>query len=514
MRKNKKILHPAWRHLEGVSISNDYFTKEAAGTITATENWVEFTKIFKDGEGKEFKVGEIVGLDEDEAKYVIKKGFAKESKKPDDDVLLKKSFDSFENNIVERVTKGLTDVMSKASNRIKDINFNPAVPKNHDAVYGFEDRGEFLKGIMDASRPTGAVISPKFFQGEGALGTYEDFQKGVGPFQKGTPSGQNTFIDDEGAILIPDIVTDGIWEYAIPDQDPFAQTDQRQTSGNSLKIKTVPNTSRKDGYRHAGALAYWMDEADQYTSSVIKWGEERLELNKLGALMYCTDEEIDDAAIALGPVFDKRMGQAINWKLNHSMFWGTGAGQPQGIMRADALITVAPAAAEIDAAGTLGHIDINSMYHRMLPGLRGGAEWVMHPNVYEKLELITFKDQTSSVVPIFMPPGGLTASPFGTLKGRPIRVFEFCSDLGIKGDIAFVNWNMYVTLTKAGRNRIKTASSVHLRFLYDETAFKANFRVDGMSMLPSSITDYNGTTERSAFVTLGTRRSEGTSSGL
>jgi hypothetical protein len=50
--------------------------------------------------------------------------------------------------------------------------------------------------------------------------------------------------------------------------------------------------------------------------------------------------------------------------------------------------------------------------------------------------------------------------------------------------------------------------------LFDETAFKFTFRVDGMSMLPSGVQDFNGTTVRGPFVNLSTRRSEGTSSGL
>jgi HK97 family phage major capsid protein len=150
----------------------------------------------------------------------------------------------------------------------------------------------------------------------------------------------------------------------------------------------------------------------------------------------------------------------------------------------------------------------------MLPELRAGAEWLVHPNLYEQLEYITFKDQTSSQVPIFLPANGMVSAPFGTLKGRPVRPFEFCSDLGQLGDILFVNWGMYITLLKAGKSRIQTASSMHVRFLYDEMAYKSNFRIDCMSMLPAPIEDFNGTTKRSAFVTLTARRSEGTSSGL
>jgi HK97 family phage major capsid protein len=126
----------------------------------------------------------------------------------------------------------------------------------------------------------------------------------------------------------------------------------------------------------------------------------------------------------------------------------------------------------------------------------------------------TFKDQTSSQVPIFLPPTGLVSAPYGTLKGRPVRPFEFCSDVGQKNDIVFANWGMYVTLTKAGKKKITSSSSIHLRFLFDETAFKFTFRVDGMSMLPSGVQDFNGTTVRGPFVNLSTRRSEGTSSGL
>jgi HK97 family phage major capsid protein len=376
MRK-KKILHPSWMHLDGVANISGYFTKDA----TATEVWVEFDKDFTDGDGKTFKKGETVGLDSDEASYLIKKKIAKETKKPDEETLLKGITSKLEETIFSKVTDTINETITKATNRLGNTKFsNPAIPTNHDAVYGFDDKGDFLKAVMDASKPSGAVISPKFFKGVGEemFGSFE-------AFQKGTPSGQNTLVDDEGAILIPDVIADGIWEYAFDEEEIMSKTDQRQTSGNSLKIKTVPETSRKDGYRHAGALAYWLAEADQYSSTSIKWGEQRLELHKLGALLYCTQEELDDAAIALAPQFDKRAGEAIRWAVNKSFFLGTGAGQPQGITRSNAMQTVTQ---RIGAAAdaTIGHYDINAMYHRMLPDLRAGAEWLVHPNLYEQLD--------------------------------------------------------------------------------------------------------------------------------
>ena len=105
--------------------------------------------------------------------------------------------------------------------------------------------------------------------------------------------------------------------------------------------------------------------------------------------------------------------------------------------------------------------------------------------------------------PIYVPPGGLPNAPAGTLLGRPIVVSQHCDTVGDVGDIAFVDWRMYRTITK--RAGIETATSMHLYFDYGATAFRATFRVDGQPKIASAIAPAKGSNQLSPFVFLAAR---------
>ena len=52
--------------------------------------------------------------------------------------------------------------------------------------------------------------------------------------------------------------------------------------------------------------------------------------------------------------------------------------------------------------------------------------------------------------PIYLPANGAADAPFGTLLGRPIIFTETAQTVGDQGDIAFVDWKSYNSITKAG----------------------------------------------------------------
>src|SRR3546814_9164597 len=66
---------------------------------------------------------------------------------------------------------------------------------------------------------------------------------------------------------------------------------------------------RKDGYRHNGALAYWLDEAAQFTPSKLTFTQLEMKLNKICALMYATEEVLEDSGVALAPLMQRKMGE-------------------------------------------------------------------------------------------------------------------------------------------------------------------------------------------------------------
>jgi hypothetical protein len=70
-----------------------------------------------------------------------------------------------------------------------------------------------------------------------------------------------------------------------------------------------------------------------------------------------------------------------------------------------------------------------------------------------------------------------------------------------KGDIYLASLSQYQTITKGG---IKSASSIHVSFLTDETAFRWVYRIDGTSLWSSALTPLHGSNTVSPFVCLAT----------
>jgi HK97 family phage major capsid protein len=103
-------------------------------------------------------------------------------------------------------------------------------------------------------------------------------------------------------------------------------------------------------------------------------------------------------------------------------------------------------------------------------------------------------------VPVFLPAGGLSGLPYDTILGRPYYDIEYLPALGTLGDLLLVSPSQYQMIEKAGG--IQSASSIHVYFTTDETAFRFVYRVDGAPIWDTTLTLKDGTTTVSPFVAL------------
>ena len=104
---------------------------------------------------------------------------------------------------------------------------------------------------------------------------------------------------------------------------------------------------------------------------------------------------------------------------------------------------------------------------------------------------------------VYMPPNGLSQSPFGTILGRPAIPHMACKAIGDTGDLVFADLSQYVTAVKTGGMRSDV--SMHLWFDQDIAAFKFTMRVDGRPWASQAITPPNGSSTLSPFVALAPR---------
>lgn len=266
---------------------------------------------------------------------------------------------------------------------------------------------------------------------------------------------------------------------------------------NSFKMNAIDETNRASG-RWGGVQGYWVAEGNAITASNMKFRQTTLELNKVAAALYATEELLADG-VALEALANQAVPEELNWLTSDAIFSGDGAGKPLGFLNHDAAVTVAKETGQ--AAATIMFDNIIKMWARMWAPSRRNAVWLINQDVEPQLMAMDFPIGTGGV-PVFLPPGGLSGSPYGTLLGRPIIPTEYNPTLGTKGDIALVDLSQYLLIEKGA---IQSASSMHVQFLTDQMVYKFTYRVDGQPSWYKPLTPAKGSNTLSPFVLLATR---------
>lgn len=312
--------------------------------------------------------------------------------------------------------------------------------------------------------------------------------------------GLNEGVDSAGGFLVQTDFTGELLERAHETGVLIGRTDRRPISAgsNGIKINAIDESSRVDGSRQGGVRAYWTGEGTALTGSKPTFRRMELSLQKLTGLYYATDEELQDAT-ALAANVARWFGDEFGFKLDDALFRGTGAGQPLGVLGHAGTVSVTKETGQ--AAATILAENIEKMYARMWARSIPKAEWFINQDCWPQLFQLAHVVGTGGV-PVFVPAGGLSGAPFGTLLGRPIMPIEQCETVGTVGDILFADWQEYLTIEKGG---IDAQSSIHVQFLTDETVFRFILRMDGQPKRNAALTPYKGTSTQSSFVTLATR---------
>jgi HK97 family phage major capsid protein len=270
-------------------------------------------------------------------------------------------------------------------------------------------------------------------------------------------------------------------------------------NANGIKINGVDETSRAST-RWGGILGYWASEAEEKTKSKPKFRQIELNLKKLIGLCYATDELMMDAA-ALEGVIRGGFASEFGFLVDDAIINGTGAGQPLGILNSGSLVSVSKEAGQ--KAASIVAENVIKMYSRIFAQSRQNAVWLINQNVEPQLFTMSLSVGTGGV-PVYMPAGGLSGAPYGTLFGRPVIPIEQAATLGTVGDIVFADLGGYILAEKGG---MQSDMSIHVRFIYDEQVFRFVMRLDGQPVRASALTPYKGGASytQSHFVALETR---------
>jgi HK97 family phage major capsid protein len=380
-----------------------------------------------------------------------------------------------------------------ASERTSIIDLSKSGAKLNDQE--FSGIGEFMQAVAVASDPIwrSRIGASKADTLMNKLGLYQN--QGI----QAAASGMSVGVPADGGFLVRKDWSTAMLDRAREQAVLFPRTRNIPigADADSLEYPYVDETSRATGSRWGGVRVYWMAEAETKQASKPKIGRGELRLEEIAGLAYATERLMRDASALeslLGDAFESEFAFVID----DAIIRGDGVGKPLGFFApGPSLVSVAKESAQ--AADTVVAGNILKMFARMPARLKAGAVWLIHPDVMTQLPTMAIGQQ-----PMWMPPGNMTAAPNGLLLGKPVIEIEQAEALGDQGDIFFVNLNEYAVITKAGEG-LRYDTSMHVRFINNEMAFRWVFRINGQPTWRASLAPYKGAQNSSPFITLDAR---------
>lgn len=371
-----------------------------------------------------------------------------------------------------------------AVEQLREVSGDVAQPENSGAAQSQNDKkttpfaslGEQLRAVMLAAK-----------------GTPDNRLAAVNEAQ-----GVNTQTGADGAFAIQEDFAGTIIETAVTTGDILSRVDS-YTSGaaaNAVRFMTCDETDVSESV-YGGVQAFWASEAATVNASKPKFYETKIDLEKLMAFIYITDEALEDMPFMSG-LLNNAMATAANRLLEGAVVDGDGVGKPLGILHAPNLVTVEKESAQDK---TLTFQNIARMYGRILPRCKTNAVWVMHPDLAEELPFLTLPIGTGGV-PVYLPPTGATGTPYATLYGKPIIETDHMAAVGKKGDIGLFDLKQYMLLRKG---TVKQDMSIHVEFLTAQNCFRLQLRAGGAPKGKSAVKLKNSKVLRSPFIVLGDR---------
>lgn len=312
--------------------------------------------------------------------------------------------------------------------------------------------------------------------------------------------GSNESVAEDGGFLVEKDIADGLLRrtFEMARLGSKVRRIPISAKSNGVKINAIKDNSRATGSRWGGLQTYWIGEGDSLTPSRPKFRQMNLQLKKLAGLMYATSEMLQDGT-ALAGIIQEAFPEEFSFMVDDAIFEGEGTSTPMGFKNAGGKVTIAKEAGQ--AARTILYENIVKMWSRLRPRSIETAEWWVNQDTMPQLMQLHQVIGTGGV-PVYLPPGGLSGTPYGTLFNRPVVPIEYCDTLGTEGDIVLCDPTQYVMIDKGD---IQYATSIHVAFLTDEQAFRFIYRVDGQPVDNLPITPFKGSSTLSTFLTLATR---------
>jgi len=293
-------------------------------------------------------------------------------------------------------------------------------------------------------------------------------------------------VDSAGGVLVPPRWADEIFHAALEESIVRSRAIVLPATTDKLDIPRFVETSRVSSL-FGGIKFYWLPETGEKSVKAEdpKMGLIGLNMHE-GIATFWVSNHLENDAVAFEKFVKIALGRAVAFYEDAVYIWGTGGGQPLGIMPSDAMLKVARA-----AVGRVDISDIGNLAERLLPGSHKKAVWLINQTVLTEWVNLTAAAANPAAV--------LNLAEMICL-GKPIIVTEKCASMGTEGDIILADFSHYVI----GDRELVISASRHVPNYWQRnlTFWKLVIRVDGQPTIQAPLTPHKGAKTISPFVTL------------
>lgn len=360
----------------------------------------------------------------------------------------------------------------------------PAVAREawlDDPMRGFKSHRNFFQAVQGAY--IDGVVTPQL----------RSLQAPRVPRMTAGSDEQAVGADPFGGFLVPRSTQPGVRTTPV-EKDPFdAYITKIPMATPKVSINARVDKNHQTSVS-GGLRVYRRAEAHEVTPARMQFEQVELNSDSLMGVAFATEEVLRDSPESFAAILERGFREEFAARKISERLGGTGVGEFLGINNANF-------AARIDVAVESGQTTATPFKWENLAKMRArvydyeNALWYANHDCLPYLMGVT---QPGSTIPLFTQ----DAAGVTRLFGRPIVFGEFAESVNTVGDLVLGAWGEYL---EGEYEPIQGASSVHVRFVPHETAFKFWMRNAGAPWWRSVMQPKKGAT-LAPFVRLATRQ--------